>query len=349
MRERQKMPVEQILLLLAAIVIMLFVLVTRPKPPETPTLAFVVESGQYSGTLFRVDADGSHLQQLAEHVRGSFAPTWSPDGEKLLYISDEKDLWVMDADGKKQHQLMQDAKISYQPAWSPDGKQILFISRNDIAVMNLDGSALRQITNQGNYETAHQDFGYTNVSWSPDGKYIAFEGYHRPSANGELFIVDAACTAADLCVNQFLFNTWGDEHTYDWSPDSRYFAFPSGRNGSRSRELYLMSMIDGSMQQLTNDLFGDGDPNWSPDGKKIIFLSSSDDGSERFIRLLYIDGHEGWTLPIENVSQLSWSPDSQFFAYSVGQTVYIRDAFNMDVSSSFDMPNIDTQTIAWRP
>lgn len=348
MRERQ-LPLGQVLLLLVAIVGILIVLVTRPKPLETLSLAFIVKSGQYqySGTLFRIDADGSHLQQLADHVRGSFAPNWSPDGEKLLYVSDESDLWVIDADGKNQRRLTQGANISYQPAWSPDSKNIVFISNNDIAMMNLDGSMMRQITNQGNYETGRQDFGYTNVSWSPDGKYIAFEGYHRPTQNGDIFIVNALCADAASCINLFPINSGADEHSYDWSPDSQYLVFGSARAGKGSSDLYIMSLTDGTIQQLTDDPLWDRDPKWSSDGKKIAFLSASNDGSEQFINLMFVDGREGLTIAVDEAVQLSWSPDSQLLAYGIDQNLYMRT--DEGRSSTVNIPNLDGLTITWRP
>jgi Tol biopolymer transport system component len=340
MRDRQKMPVGQIVLLLAVIIIMLLVLVTRPKPPETQSLAFVAASGQYSGALFRVDADGSHLQQLAERVRRWSPPNWSPDGGKLLYISDEGYLWVMDADGNNQRRLTQDVN---QPAWSPDGSQIAAVIDNNIVVMNLDGSVLRHITNQQG-----QEYGYADPSWSPDGKYITFEGYHRPSANNDIYIVDALCADADACVNLSPIDSGADEHSYAWSPDSQSIVFASTQQGLFG--LFIMNWGSGEIERLTSDdtLYIVA-PKWSADGKKIIYPSSNRDGGETFVNLLNVGDSQSWTLPAESVYELSWSPDSQFFAYGVGQTVYIQSAVNMDVNSSFDVPNIDPQTITWRP
>lgn len=346
MRDR-RMPVGQIAVLLVVIGGLLLLL-NRPAPPEPMSLAFTAKTGQpgpYDGTLFRVDADGSHLQQLAENASPWFAPVWSPDGRQILFVF-QSDLWLVDADGANQRQVTHNANLSYQPAWSPDGQAIVLVSSNNLAVIDLNGTPLRQITNQANAESG--DYGYANPSWSPDGSYIAFEGYHRPTRNSDIFIVDASCADPASCLNLFPINSGADEHSYDWSPDSQSIVCASTRQGLFS--LFMMDIGSGDIQRLTSsDTLYSVNPRWSPDGRKIIALSSNRDGSESFIDLIDLDGGDGWTLPVEAASQLSWSADSRFFAYGIGQTIHLQSAASMDVSSSIAVPNTDTQTIAWRP
>jgi TolB protein len=347
MREN-RMPIWQIAVMLVVIGVLLLLLLHRPAPVEPPTLAFITRTGQpgsYDGALFRIDANGSHLQRLTEKARPWFAPIWSPDGKQILFVM-ESELWIVDADGRNQRKITQDADISYQPAWSPDGQAIVLVSNNNLSVIDLNGNTLRHLTNQANAKSGK--YGYSYPSWSPDGKYIAFEGFYRPAKNSDIFIVDASCTDPDSCHNLFPINSGADEHSYDWSPDSQSIVFASTRQGLFS--LFMMNLGSGEIQRLTSsDTLYSVNPRWSPDGKKIIFVSSNRDATENFITLIYPDGSHGWTLPVEEASQLSWSPDSQYFAYGAGQAIHTQSAANRNVSSSIDIPDIDTQTIAWRP
>ena len=347
MREN-RMPLGQIVVLLVVIGGLLLLLINRPAPLQIMSLAVIAKTSQDDGTLFRVDADGSHLQQLADHVRPWFAPNWSLDGKQILFVA-ESDLWIVDADATNKRQLTHNANLSYQPAWSPDEQSIVLISNNNLAVIDLNGTTLRHITNQAKPDATTQDeYGYFDPSWSPDGKYIAFEGYNRITKNNNIFIVDADCANPDLCENQFPgINSPLDELSYDWSPDSQSIVFGSVRSKTRLLKLYVINLTNGITQQLTNDSLTDISPNWSPDGEKISFGSVTKDMSQQFIRLIYVDGREGWTLPVDEATQIAWSPDSQLLVYGIGENLYLRAEDGSTRTINF--PNMDTLTFAWRP
>ena len=76
--------------------------------------------------------------QLTATVGVEYAPTWSPDGSRIAYVSSPthqlsgSDVWVVQADGGPPVNLTEDhdGRDTY-PAWSPDGTQIAFESSRD--------------------------------------------------------------------------------------------------------------------------------------------------------------------------------------------------------------------------
>ncbi|HMC07444.1 MAG TPA: hypothetical protein VKG89_08645, partial [Solirubrobacterales bacterium] len=122
------------------------------------------ESGDLSAhsQVFTIQPDGSGLTQLT-HVasdQGAGAPDWSPDGQQIVYESNESGsfaIWSMDADGGNQTRLTDEPGFEdFLPSWSPDGHQILFsrcaepfgpgfITSCDIDSMNKNGGGLKTI------------------------------------------------------------------------------------------------------------------------------------------------------------------------------------------------------------
>jgi Tol biopolymer transport system component len=107
----------------------------------------------------------------------SFIPTYTPDGKKIVFISQLEGLvsaaWIMNRDGSNQTRLTA-ARLEGGP-WdvSPDGQRILLTNHENtsipsaIYVMKQDGSDLQQLTRPGmSYDAAPR--------YSPDGKKIVF-------------------------------------------------------------------------------------------------------------------------------------------------------------------------------
>jgi TolB protein len=125
--------------------------------------------------LFLLNANGSGQPQLI--FRNAFTPAWSPDGSKLaVSVEQPRGIWslhVLNRDGSGDARLTDPAVTAGEPSWSPDGKLIAFDEipgrdgKQQVFLMNADGSRSRQITSDPNWSCAHP-------SWSPDGNRLAF-------------------------------------------------------------------------------------------------------------------------------------------------------------------------------
>ena len=118
------------------------------------------------------------LRQLTFELGGDWTPRFSPDGEKIVFISDRTgndEIWIMNYDGTNQRQLtFNEEKRDNFPSFSPDGQEIVFSSVEigslnlnwDIWIMNRDGTNQRQLT----FDKDIDAFPF----FSPDGKEIVF-------------------------------------------------------------------------------------------------------------------------------------------------------------------------------
>jgi Tol biopolymer transport system component len=137
------------------------------------------------GSVFVMNADGSDTQRLTRG-RLDARPAWSPDGREIAFsrsksfASSSRAIWVMDAGGVRLRKLTHTANsLDGAPAWSPDGARIAFVrltrespisGKAALYVVNRDGSHPRELLRYQLF-----DFFYYGLTWSPDGKSIAFE------------------------------------------------------------------------------------------------------------------------------------------------------------------------------
>jgi Tol biopolymer transport system component len=125
-----------------------------------------------------MDADGSNQVNLTNRVFSAVWPTWSPDGLKIAFTSNEDDanraeIFVMNSDGSNQLNITNNSAHDQSPSWSPDGERIAFYrsitaehNHDEIYVMNPDGGEVQRITftNGNNY----------GPFWSPNGDRLIY-------------------------------------------------------------------------------------------------------------------------------------------------------------------------------
>jgi Tol biopolymer transport system component len=91
---------------------------TGPDPSSDEAAALYVENTDGSG-LRQITAYGTARSHPGGSVR------WSPDGSEILFMSQDRHLYVVRPDGTGQTELGLDG-LAYGPAWSPDGRWIIF-------------------------------------------------------------------------------------------------------------------------------------------------------------------------------------------------------------------------------
>jgi TolB protein len=120
--------------------------------------------------------DGSGVMRLTDEAFWDRAPSWSPDGTKLIFSrtrNGDDDLYTISADGTGTTQITNGPGHDLDPVWSPLGDQIAFRSFDPdplhIYVARADGSGRRQL------ESSVE--GQIDPDWSSDGRRITFGSY----------------------------------------------------------------------------------------------------------------------------------------------------------------------------
>jgi len=275
---------------------------------------------------------------IIEYIESTLTnSSWSPDSQRLVLSIDEKqssggksyvgDLFILDVMSGQKTQLTNDPSSDLYPAWSPDGQWIAFIrftphpdrctlpstgsfddcDNASLYMIRPDGTDLKLLAEPIHVEAPvdgrHKPYNAPN--WSPDSQWLAImvESAGLPSLiSQEIALVNIATGDSQRLTDNPVWDVFPT-----WSPDGKYLAFVSGRDGND--EIYVMNIDGTNPVNLSQNPALDFAPAWSPSGNHIAFISSREAGHK-----LYIMNADGTSQTRVNgeylsvISRPSWLP-----------------------------------------
>ncbi len=180
--------------------------------------------------------------------------------------------------------------------------RIAFISdreddQGDVYTMELDGSNVERLTENPLFEYV--------LSWSPDGRRIAFDVRYRDE--------NVILAMNDDGERMILLTAEGYEREPDWSPDGERIAYAGWSDDTESYEIFVMDVDGGNATQVSSDSTGDVYvPRWSPDGTRLAYDFTPLNG-QGDIYVINADGTNPRRLTTDpaNDTWPVWSPDGK--------------------------------------
>jgi serine/threonine protein kinase/Tol biopolymer transport system component len=246
--------------------------------------------------LYLIKADGTDLVQLTNVEQGACQPSWSPDGQQLVFTSpcpsraefyetlyNQSSLYVINVDGTGLKQLTSSPGSGFDPAWSPDGTRIAFTSVRDgfrqIYLLDIDTLDVTLLTNTTN------DIECSQPAWSPDGKKIAYT-VKRVGTYQVWAMSDTGQDAVQLARSGQ--EQW--DFSPAWSSDGKLILFSQRRLGPFRPWLMSVNFEDLSRDPKRLDFPTPiEDLSFSPDGAWVVF-ESMDNHSNRDIYFANAEG-----------------------------------------------------------
>jgi TolB protein len=241
------------------------------------------------GTLWRQKLGTREAVQLTDGPGYAAEPDWSPDGRRILFTSyrnDALELWVLDLKDGSTRALVGNGAVNLDARWSPDGTRIAFVSTAfqghwHVFVLNVrDGAAAGEpvrITEERDSQLPRYYYSkfdqYLSPAWSPDGKeLLVISNRGEVWGSGGLWRMEAKPGAAMRQIRNEETN-W-KAHP-DWARDGRRVVY-SSYLGRQRNQLWLTTSDGGHPFELTYCECDHTRPRWSPDGRRIAFVTNED-------------------------------------------------------------------------
>jgi TolB protein len=249
--------------------------------------------------LMLSDVDGFRPRLLLESRFPLLSPVWSPNGQRVAYVSFEADnkpsIYVQDIATGRRQQMTSFRGLNGAPAWSPDGQKLAMALSKDgnpeIYVMNVLTRQLTRVTNH--FAIDHEP------SWAADGSAIFFTSDR--GGKPQIYQVNVASGQQERVTFDGDYNARGRV-----SPDGKSLVMLNKRPGGQYH-IAAQDIKTGNLRILSETSL-DESPSIAPNGAMLMYATRS--GGKGVLAAVSLDARVKILQPPKqgDVREPAWSP-----------------------------------------
>jgi TolB protein len=275
---------------------------TGEKGIFTTRIAFVTVAKTADGVkeyaLQVADMDGHNPHTILQSREPILSPAWSPDGNKLAYVSFERkrsEVFVQELRTGQRQSVASFSGINSAPDWSPDGRKLAFVSSKEgnpeIYIYDLAAGGLVRLTHNSGIDT--------EPAWAPDGQSIVFTSDR--GGGPQLYQVPVSGGQVQRLTFDGAYNT-----SASFAPDGRRVALVH-RGDKGKFHIAVLDLESKELQVLTQARM-DESPSFAPNGRMILYATLSPQGGA--LAAVSTDGRVRQRLAQQDneVREPAWSP-----------------------------------------
>lgn len=289
-----------------------------PQPsPNGKQVVFVrqwmdKQTDRRRSSLWMMNANGEQLQALTAKEINASSPRWSPNGDRIAYVSAGQIhmLWL---DSGRTAQISELPSSPGSLTWSPDGTQLafsMFTAQSKPSPVQLPGKPM-------------------GATWAEPAKYIDDFTYrvdgagYLPGGYQHIYTLPAHGGS----VTQLTAGNYNHSGHLEWATDGKGLYFSADRHEDWQRqapnsEIYYVSLQSKELTQLTDRQGPDAQPKVSPNGKWIAFVGYDDKGLSNQNSRLYVMSPDGSNVQLvtanldRSIDDFYWQANSKGFIVS---------------------------------
>ena len=244
------------------------------------------------------DMDGFNKKAIVTSTQPIISTRWSPDGEKIAYVSFEKKkpvIYVQNLRNGERKLVANFKGNNSAPAWSPDSKQLAIVltynAFSQIYVMDADGKNIKRLMRSRSIDT--------EPTWAPDGKSIYFVSDR--GGGPQIYKIDLATEQIRRVTFEGKYNV-----SPQLSPDGKLLTFITNDNGSF--KVGVQNLISNQVMKLTQGR-NDEAPVFSPNGHMVLY-THKDSEKETTLSTVSLNGFKQQVINLDSLKnyEATWSP-----------------------------------------
>jgi len=267
--------------------------------------------GKYD--IYSADGMGEVIQ-LTHNNSSNWRPLMSPNRNKIAFISNrgiDPHIYTMNRDGSDVQQVtslpitgLNNFDLDF--SWSPDGTRLLYMRNTILTIINVDGTGMSTVTEAPGGTT------FVECDWVGAGNQILVRTLGNAPYASNIWLLDGNGVFVSTLIPDLPGSTGGGVFSIAgtkvlYTQDISGFESLTGRQlNSRIFQVDVNSGVRVDLSYDKVDGTNDFDARYSPDGAKVIFTNTNNDGiSTKNIYIMNLDG-TGRALLFENAEMPEW-------------------------------------------